>query len=390
MNPYEPVPTLPKGIPSAHTAIATPAPRAPLTTIQTPTIPPHADEVLVRVEYACSGLPDLHQADGGMLISSYPEVLGDALAGSVVSVGWAVTHVQPGDKVFGFAWRLRKEKAQQVYATVPAWLMGKVPEGMDLADAVTVPTNFVTVFNVGVRVLGLEMPWPIGEQFVKANKAGEKGNGTILVWGASSSVGMYTVQVLKRYGYGRIIATASSKHNAALREMGAEQVFDYRDDEVTNKLLSAGRQVSGSKEGPAIEYIVDCIGSVEGTLKPLSKVAEKGTKVAVMMPIIVKDAAEGEGGEPVYTRDVGKAVDWKEGVAATGVRTHFYWMNELFKHKLQPEIMPTMLAEGTVKPNPKRVIEGKNMLERAQKSLDILRRKEVSGERLVWRIEDDE
>jgi len=51
--------------------------------------------------------------------------------------------------------------------------------------------------------------------------------------------------------------------------------------------------------------------------------------------------------------------------------------------------MPTCLAEGIVEPNAQRIIEGKTMLERAQKAMDALRRKEASGERLVWRVADD-
>jgi hypothetical protein len=62
------------------------------------------------------------------------------------------------------------------------------------------------------------------------------------------------------------------------------------------------------------------------------------------------------------------------------------FQNSFFKEKLQTEIMPTMLGEGIVKPNPYRVIEGNSLLERAQKAMDVLRRKEVSGERLVWRV----
>jgi hypothetical protein len=50
--------------------------------------------------------------------------------------------------------------------------------------------------------------------------------------------------------------------------------------------------------------------------------------------------------------------------------------------------MPTLLAEGIVKPNTYRIIEGETMLERAQAALDALRRKEVSAERLVWRVAD--
>lgn len=56
---------------------------------------------------------------------------------------------------------------------------------------------------------------------------------------------------------------------------------------------------------------------------------------------------------------------------------------------LQPEIMPTLLAKGVVRPNRQKVVEGATLLERAQKALDMLRRKEVSGERLVWKVAED-
>lgn len=50
--------------------------------------------------------------------------------------------------------------------------------------------------------------------------------------------------------------------------------------------------------------------------------------------------------------------------------------------------MYTMLKEGIVEPNPQKIIEGKTLLERGQRALEALRRKEASGERLVWRVAD--
>jgi hypothetical protein len=43
-------------------------------------------------------------------------------------------------------------------------------------------------------------------------------------------------------------------------------------------------------------------------------------------------------------------------------------------------------VRGIVKPNKHRLIEGNTMLDRAQAAIDVLRLKEVSGERLVWRV----
>lgn len=63
--------------------------------------------------------------------------------------------------------------------------------------------------------------------------------------------------------------------------------------------------------------------------------------------------------------------------------------NEFFKYHLQPDIMPTMLKERIVEPNAQKIIEGRTMLERAQKAMNALRRQEASGERLVWRVSDE-
>jgi hypothetical protein len=45
-----------------------------------------------------------------------------------------------------------------------------------------------------------------------------------------------------------------------------------------------------------------------------------------------------------------------------------------------------LLEGGIIKPNKQKIIEGETLLERAQAALDTLRRKEVSAERLVWRV----
>ena len=50
--------------------------------------------------------------------------------------------------------------------------------------------------------------------------------------------------------------------------------------------------------------------------------------------------------------------------------------------------MPTLLKEGVVMPQQQKIVEGATLLERAQKAMDMLRRKEARMERLVWRISD--
>ena len=67
--------------------------------MQLPTISPVKGEVRVRVEWTASTPLDLHQADGGLLVVHYPQVLGDGVAGTVVEVGEGVEKLAVGDKV---------------------------------------------------------------------------------------------------------------------------------------------------------------------------------------------------------------------------------------------------------------------------------------------------
>ncbi len=83
---------------ATHPAVVTTQPRALLSILQVPTVPPSFREVLVRVEYTASTPLDLHQADGGLLVK-HPQVLGDGVAGTVVEVGPDVKSLAVGDKV---------------------------------------------------------------------------------------------------------------------------------------------------------------------------------------------------------------------------------------------------------------------------------------------------
>lgn len=376
-------------IPPKHPAVVVVAPRAPLEMIDVDTILPRADEVLVHVEWIGSTPLNLHQADGGLLISP-PHVMSGCFAGTVARLGSFVDpalsevsrNLQVGNKVFGFTWGEQQQRPMQTYITVPAYLLGKVPAGVSLQDAVTVPSNFCTAMHTITKDLDLQLPWPLPEGWTPP-----EADRPILVWGAASSVGQYAVQVLKCWGYRNVLAVASCKHHAPLREYGAAACFDYGQKDVVAQI--SAHVSSSTTQGPRIPHILDCIGSLEGTLVPLSRIAEKGTKVAVMLPVIISHASSTE--VPVYEMDASKVLvgQWKEGVELRGVRTHFYPDNEFFKYHLQPDVMPAMLEKGLIKPNKRRVVEGETLLERAEGALALLRDRSVSCEKLIWRVSEE-
>jgi NADPH:quinone reductase-like Zn-dependent oxidoreductase len=304
---------------STHAAVVTVATRAPLEIRQVPTIHPSEGEVRVRVEWTASTPLDLHQADGGLLVK-HPQVLGDGVAGTVVEVGPGVKRLKVNDEVFGFTWRSQKEKAHQTYATVPENLLGILPDGVTMQEAVTLPNNFVTAYHTIVTDLGLPLPWPKPSDYRP-----EHSEDPILIWGGSSSVGQYALQILEYFGYQNLMATASPQHHDLLRSFGAAHVFDYHNPDVAKRILSSSQR-SGE---PAIPFILDCIGSRDGSVRPLAHIAQRRTKVAVLLPIINRDATDTDA--PEYTMDVQGAAEWADGVEGIGVRTHFY-LDVSFQH----------------------------------------------------------
>jgi NADPH:quinone reductase-like Zn-dependent oxidoreductase len=369
-------------LPSFQKAVALPAKRTPLIELSTPVHPPAAGEVVVHVQWTASSPLDLHRADGGLLIPSYPSLQGGGgAAGIIAAVGSSgdLKGLKVGDRVSAFAFHGDKEANQQEYITIPAYLASKIPEGITLQAAVTVPVNLVTVFHSVTADLELELPWPIPHNWKP--KAATK---PILVWGASSSVGIFAIQVLRHWGYTKVLAVSSGKHHKYLKSLGATECFDYTKPDVVNAILDYVKD----EEEPKVPYILDCIGSLHGTLEPLAKIAQKGSRVAVMLPVIVKDATEDE--EPEYEMDVSKCLvgKWADGAIVLGVRTHFYLQNEFFKERLQPEILPALLSQGIITPNNQRVVEGATLVERAQNALSLLRSKAVSGEKLVYRVSE--
>ncbi|KAK4153949.1 chaperonin 10-like protein [Chaetomidium leptoderma] len=385
----------PPSIPTTHLAVAVTTPGQPLHLVRRPTTLPSLSEALIHVTWTGSSPIDLHRADGGLLLGdttpTNPFILGCTFGGTVVALGSnsSSSHLAVGDTVYGFVQDgAEQEAGYQEYVTVPTWKVSKLPSSspLSLQEAVTVPGNLVTAMHVVTEDLGLALPWPVTPPPTAAGVAGEG----ILVWGAASGVGMYVVQVLRHWGYGNVLAVASARHHGMLKELGARVCFDYRKEGVVEEILGyVEKSVGNGGSGPKVPFIVDCIGSTEGTLRPLTKIAEPGSKVGVMLPVINVHAGQGQ--EPDLEMDVSKVLpgEWKEGVELKGTRTFFYAKNEFFKNHLQPEIVPALLEQGVIQPNKQRIVEGKTMLERAQNALNLLRDQAVSGEKLVWRVADE-
>jgi NADPH:quinone reductase-like Zn-dependent oxidoreductase len=159
---------------------------------------PRAAEIRVRVCAAGVNASDWKKRRG-LLGGDLPQTLGHEAAGIVDEVGAGVSGVAVGDRVLGLS---PYGAAQAELAVLSDW--APVPDSLDWARAAALPA----VAETAARAL---------------DQLGVRAGSTVLVSGASGSVGSAAVQFAVARG-ARVIGTGSPGTHAALRALGAEPV----------------------------------------------------------------------------------------------------------------------------------------------------------------------
>jgi NADPH:quinone reductase-like Zn-dependent oxidoreductase len=98
---------------------------------------------------------------------------------------------------------------------------------------------------------------------------------TILIWGGASALGQYAIQFAKLGGL-RVVTTASSKNFDLVKGLGADEVFDYRDEGVVEKIRVA--------TGNALDIAFDTISEGKTPAQVTGAIGDKGGKVASVLP----------------------------------------------------------------------------------------------------------
>ncbi|MEZ0611857.1 NADP-dependent oxidoreductase [Fibrella sp. WM1] len=167
---------------------------------------PNAGQVLVRV-HACGINPvDWKGVMNG--IFQMPYIIGTDIAGVVEQVGADVTTFAVGDEVIGsLEWATQGAFADYI-VTEPKHLALK-PTNLSFAEAAAIPLAGLTAWQGLFDKLMIQ--------------PGQK----VLVQAAAGGVGYFAVQLAKWKG-ARVVAVASEKNEAFVREAGADEVIDYR------------------------------------------------------------------------------------------------------------------------------------------------------------------
>ncbi|MFF6013429.1 zinc-binding dehydrogenase [Rahnella sp. R3(2024)] len=191
------------------------------------------DEVLVRVHAASLNPPDWYLREGFRALPPewwpdprFPLILGTDVSGVIAAVGENVSAFSIGDEVYSMV-RFPDEVmvgsgAYADYVSVPASELALKPLGIEHIHAAGAPMSLLTAWQFLVEV-GHDAPNPFQPFLHKPVPL--KGR-TVLVNGAAGGVGHLAVQIAKWKG-ARVIAVASSRNEALLRALGADEFIVY-------------------------------------------------------------------------------------------------------------------------------------------------------------------
>src|SRR6202043_1762920 len=150
---------------------------------------------------------------GSYAQATFPLILGRDFSGVVSALGAGVADLRVGDEVFGVLEGGRDGTYAEKIA-VGAAIVAKKPGALSHVDAAALALTGLTALTAVEDTLKL--------------KSGE----TILIQGGAGGVAGFPIQLAKHLG-ARVISTTSTANLGFVRDLGADEVIDYRTTDFT-------------------------------------------------------------------------------------------------------------------------------------------------------------
>ncbi|KAJ4299060.1 Trans-enoyl reductase actts2 [Kalmusia sp. IMI 367209] len=187
------------------------------------------DYILVKTKAVALNPTDWRSLHGN---TSPGAVVGCDYSGIIEEIGNAVTApFKKGEKVAGFIFganpRNHDDGAFADRVTAKGDLQIRIADSVSFEDAATLGVGITTVGQALYQSLGLPFP-----------PAKVREPTTVLIYGASTATGTLAIQYAKLSGL-EVIATASPHNFSLVKDLGADQVFDYKDPDCGAKIREA-------------------------------------------------------------------------------------------------------------------------------------------------------
>ncbi|MGA5428073.1 NADP-dependent oxidoreductase [Streptomyces koyangensis] len=232
---------------------------------------PGPGEILVTVRAAGVNPTDWkHRARAGF-VDRLPLILGWDVSGVVEAVGYGVTLFAPGEEVFGMLPYPHGSGSHAEYVVGPARAFTRKPTVIDHVQAGALPLVSLTAYQALIDTAGIG--------------PGQR----VLIHAAAGGVGHVAVQIAKAHG-AYVIGTASAPKHDLLRELGADEVVDYRTTDVAEAVdgvdmvldplggETRARSVGLLRPGGTLVSLLS-----GGSPEEAARAAERGVRTATML-----------------------------------------------------------------------------------------------------------
>ena len=171
-------------------------------------------------------------------------------------LGSDVTRLKKGDQVACLIWGGNQKNVggYAQYSIAHEKICFFVPKGLSIAEAATVPLALNTSWLALFASSALDIDRSKGSKI------------DLLIWGGSSSVGLYALKLAKMYDFN--VATVCSPRNFDLvKAAGAKHVFDYNSPTCIEDIR---------KTLPNLQYVFDTIGNPTSSATSSTAVRSEG------------------------------------------------------------------------------------------------------------------
>ncbi|KAL4944148.1 hypothetical protein BDV06DRAFT_188195 [Aspergillus oleicola] len=318
---------------------------------------PAANQALVKLSHVAQNPTDVQSFDRNAFGDG--TVLGCDFVGEVVELGSSVTRLAKGDIVSGLIWggEVKYVGAYSHYCVVDERISFKVPSGISRAHASTVPLAAATAW------LAL-----LSSDCLSLDRSKAKDT-SVLVWGGSSSVGLYTIQLASILGF-EVVTTCSPKHFDLVKSYGARHVFDYKDEEVIAKI---------KKAVPNLAHTFDTIGNSTSSATVSHALHDGVGRLCTVRP------------GKAHTENVTSGTTVTDVLVWTSfLKDHAYgdfkWPASKEDHELSSELfekLPEWLEKGIVKPSHPKLLRG---LQSVPEGFQEYRDGKISAYKIVYEL----
>jgi len=285
--------------------------------VDRPISPPAAREVQVRIHAAGLNRAELLYVAGHYLIEPpIPNApLGAEGAGEIIAVGEGVVGFAEGDRVCVLPmmdWTRYGVLAE--VTNVPANVLERIPDGVSYEDAAAFWMAFATAYGMIVQVGGT----PVDAR-----------GKTVVVTGASSSVGTSAFQLLKHMGATSVATTRTQAKVQQLHNAGADHVVVTQEEDLATRL-------SEISDGKGVDLVCDSV--IGDMIAPAAEALVPEGRLVLMG--FQSGEIPGLPFYPILTK----------GISIKGFHLVWHLLDHPDRRKAAVDFLMPLLADGSLKP----------------------------------------